>query len=188
MREGYFLLVRMIVTTHGRPLALYHDRHSIFRVNAPETVAEQLAGAREPTQFGRLLDALAITAVAARSPQAKGRVERLFGRLQDRLVSVLRLAGATNAAEASACLPAFLGEYNDRFMVSAAAEGDCYRAMEAETDCDTLFCFKYQRTVGMDNTVRFGGERLQLLPGPRRRSWARANVEVQERLDGALAV
>jgi len=79
-------------------------------------------------------------------------------------------------------------EYNDRFMVPAAEEGACYRAMESGIDLDTLFCFKYQRTVGMDNIVRFGGDRLQLLPGPRRRSWARANVEVQERLDGSLAV
>jgi transposase len=185
---GYFLLVRMIVTTHGRPLALYHDRHSIFRVNAPETVAEQLTGAREPTQFGRLLDELAITAIAARSPQAKGRVERLFGTLQDRLTSMLRLAGATNAAEATACLPAFLADFNDRFVVPAAEEGACYRALDAAIDPDTLFCFKYQRTVGMDNTVRFGGARLQLLAGARRRSWARAVVEVQERLDGSLAV
>ncbi len=185
---GYFLLVRQIVTTHGRPLALYHDRHSIFRVNAPETVAEQLTGARAPTQFGRLLDELAITAIPACSPQAKGRVERLFGTLQDRLTSMLRLAGATNEAEATACLPAFLADYNRRFTVPAAEEGDCYRAMEGGTNLDTLFCFKYQRTVGMDNTVRFGGERLQLLPGPRRRSWARAVVEVQERLDGSLAV
>jgi transposase len=186
--QGYFLLVRMIATTHGRPLALYHDQHSIFRVNAPETVTEQLAGQREPTQFGRLLAELAVTSIAARSPQAKGRVERLFGTLQDRLTSVLRLAGARNEVEATACLAAFLGEYNDRFMVPAAEQGDCYRALEAGTDRDTLFCFKYQRTVGMDNTVRFGGVRLQLLPSARRRSWARATVEVDERLDGALAV
>ncbi len=186
--HGYFLLVQMIVTTHGRPLALYHDRHSIFRVNAAETVAEQLAGAREPTQFGRLLDELGIGAIAAHSPQAKGRVERLFGTLQDRLTSTLRLAGATNEAEARACLPDFLSDYNDRFMVGAAEEGDCYRALDAAIDAETLLCFKYQRTVGMDNTVRFGGERLQLLPGARRQSWARAVVEVQERLDGSLAV
>ena len=130
--QGYFLLVRMIVTTHGRPLAFYHDRHGIFRVNAkPEiTVAEQLAGEREPTQFGRLLDELGIASIAARSPQAKGRVERLFGTLQDRLVSVLRLAGATNEAEATACLPDFLGDFNGRFTVPAAEEGDCYRALE----------------------------------------------------------
>jgi len=186
--QGYFLLVRAVVTTHGRPAAVYHDRHSIFRVNAPETVAEQLTGAREPTQFGRLLDELGIASVIARSPQAKGRVERLFGTLQDRLTSILRLTGATNEAEATACLPAFLADFNDRFMVPAAEEGACYRAMEAGMDLDTHFCFKYQRTVGMDNTVRFGGERVQLLPGPRRRSWARAVVEVQERLDGSVAV
>ena len=186
--QGYFLLVQQVIERRGRPLALYHDRHSIFRVNAPETMAEQLAGAREPTQCGRLLDELAITSVAARSPQAKGRVERLFGTLQDRLVSVLRLAGATNAAEATACLADFRDDFNDRFMVSAAEEGDCYRAMEKGTALDTLFCFKYRRTVGLDNTVRFGGARLHLLPGPRRRSWARAAVEVQERLNGSLAV
>jgi len=185
---GYFLLVRAVVMTHGRPAALYHDQHGIFRVNAPETVAEQVAGAREPTQFGRLLDELGIASVIARSPQAKGRVERLFGTLQDRLTSMLRLAGATNEAEATACLTAFLVAFNDRFTVPATEEGDCYRAMEAETDLDTHFCFKYQRTVGMDNTVRFGGARLQLLPGARRRSWARAIVAVQERLDGSLAV
>ncbi len=186
--QGYFLLVRAIVTTHGRPAAVYHDRHSIFRVNAPETLTEQVAGTREPTQFGRLLDEVGITSVSARSPQAKGRVERLFGTLQDRLTSILRLAGATNDAEATACLPAFLADFNHRFTVPAAEEGACYRAMEAGMDLDTLFCFKYRRTVGMDNTVRFGGARLQLLPGARRRSWARAVVEVQERLDGSLAV
>jgi transposase len=185
---GYFLLVQAVVARHGRPAALYHDRHSIFQVNGPETVAEQLTGKREPTQFGRLLDELAITAIAARSPQAKGRVERLFGTLQDRLTSMLRLAGATDGAEAAACLPAFLADFNDRFTVPAAEEGACYRAMEAGTNLDTLFCFKYQRSVGMDNTVRFGGERIQLLPGPHRRSWARAVVEVQERLDGSVAV
>lgn len=122
--QGYFLLVRRIVMTYGRSLALYHDRHSIFRVNAPETVAEQLAVEREPTQFGRLLDELAITSLTARSPQAKGRVERLFGTLQDRLTSMLRRAGATNEGEATACLPAFLGDYNDRLMVPAVEEGD----------------------------------------------------------------
>lgn len=190
---GYFLLVRMIVTTHGRPAAVYHDQHSILRVNAPETMAEQLAGRREQTQFGRLLAALGIASVIARSPQAKGRAaqrapERLFGTLQDRLTSILRLAGATNEAEATACLPAFLDDFNARFTVPAAEERACYRAMAAGTEIDTLFCFKYQRTVGMDNTVRFGGERIQLLPGPRCRSWARAVVEVQERLDGSLAV
>jgi hypothetical protein len=111
----------------------------------------------------------------------------LFGTQQDRLVSVLRLAGATNATEATACLRDFRTDFNDRFRV-AAAEGDCHRALEAMIDPDTLFCFKHRRAVGTDNIVRLGEHRLQLLPGPRRRSWARAAVEVQERLNGSLAV
>src|SRR6266852_5756319 len=82
---GYFLLVQQLLEQHGRPLALYHDRHGIFQQNSAATEAdsleEQLAGKQDPTQFGRLLEELEITSIAARSPQAKGRVERLFGTL-----------------------------------------------------------------------------------------------------------
>ncbi len=93
--HGYFLLLEQLVATHGRPLALYHDRHSIFQHNPqrPWSPAEQLTGRPEPTQFGRLLAELGIASIAARSPQAKGRIERLFGTLQTRLVIELRLAG-----------------------------------------------------------------------------------------------
>ncbi len=187
--HGYMLLLRQIVTTHGRPLAVYHDRRSIFRVPAhTATVAEQLAGQREPTQFGRLLDALGIAAIAAHSPQAKGRVERLFGTLQDRLVSALRLAGATTMTDANAVLATFLPDFNARFRVPAADDAPCYRPLAPDTDLAAHFCFKYQRTVGMDNTVRPGDHRLQLLPTRVRQSWARAVVEVREHLDGSLAV
>src|SRR6202022_2235503 len=84
---GYFLLVQQMLEQHGRPLALYHDRHGIFKQTSKATqadrLAQQLAGKQDPTQFGRLLEELEITSIAARSPQAKGRVERLFGTLQD---------------------------------------------------------------------------------------------------------
>ncbi len=187
--HGYFLLMRALVATHGRPLAVYHDRHSIFRVaTRGETVAEQLAAGREPTQFGRLLDELGIAGISAHSPQAKGRVERLFGTLQDRLVSVLRLAGATTIADANGVLATFLPDFNARFGVPAADSTPCYRPVEAGSDLGALFCFKYQRTVGMDNTVRLGEHRLQLLPQRQRQSWARAGVEVREHLNGALSV
>lgn len=186
--HGYFLLVEQIVTTYGRPLALYHDRHSIFQVNAAETVHEQLTSVRARTQFGRLADELGIGTITAHSPQAKGRVERLFGTLQDRLTSVLRLAGATTLAQATACLADFRAGYNARFAVPAADAGSSFRPSDADVALETLFCFKYRRTVAMDNTVRLGEHRIQLLPGLRRRSWARATVEIQERLDGSLAV
>ncbi len=83
MRAYYFLLVQQLLLQHGRPVALYHDRHGIFaqtsKATETDTLEEQLAGKQDPTQFGRLLEELEITSIAARSPQAKGRVERLFG-------------------------------------------------------------------------------------------------------------
>lgn len=188
--HGYFLLLEQLVTTHGRPLALYHDRHGIFQVNPKQamSVQEQLAGRPEPTPFGRLLAELEITPIAAQSPQAKGRVERLFGTRQDRLVIELRLADATTLAEADRALAAFLPRFNERFRVPATEAGSAYRPLGAGVRPETLFCFKYRRTVAPDNTVQLGDHRLQLLPGPTRRSWVRTHVEVQERLDGSLAV
>ena len=117
------------MTAHGRPLALDHDRHSIFQHNPrrPWSPAEQVAGRQEPPQCGRLLAELAIASLAARSPQAKGRSERLFGTRQTRLVVALRLAGAQTRAEANAVLDHFLPQDNQRFRVPAAQAGHAYR-------------------------------------------------------------
>lgn len=187
---GYFLLMRGIVLARGIPLAVYHDRHGIFRrlPNERPTLEERFAGGLAPTQFGRLLGELGVESIAARSPQAKGRIERLFGTFQDRLVAELRLAGAASLGEAEEVLAGFLPRYNARFAVGATEPGACYRALPEGFAPERLFCFTYERTVGMDNTVRLGEHRIQVLPGPRRRSYARARVEVHEHLDGSLAV
>ncbi len=187
--QGYFLLLREIIRAKGVPLALYSDRHSIFSVNPRqrESLEEQLAGARQPTQLGRALKELGIQSILALSPQAKGRIERLWGTFQDRLVSELRLAGAVTPAEANQVLGAFLPRFNARFGVPPAQPGSAYRPA-VELDLAGVLCFKHQRTVAKDNTVRLGPDTLQLLPGPDRCSYARARVEVQERLDGSLAV
>ena len=188
--QGYFLLLRQIVLTKGCPLALYRDRHGIFEPlsKQPLSLEEQLAGRREPTQFGRLLEELEITSIPARSPQAKGRIERLWGTFQDRLAAELRLAGVSSLEGANRFLPGFLADYNGRFAVPAAEVGSAYRPLLPDLDPDTLFCFKYRRTVAADNTIRLGEHRLQLLPDRERSGYARAHVEVQERLDGSLAV
>ncbi len=190
--QGYFLLVRQMVQQHGCPLALYHDRHGIFTptrvATEADSVQEQLAGKQEPTQFGRLLQELEITSIAARSPQAKGRVERLFGTLQDRLVIELRLAGASTLAQANTVLADYLPRFNAQFAVPPAQVGTAYRPFQAGVKVEEVFCFKYVRTVALDNTVQLGEHRLQLLPDKERRSYARAHVEVHERLDGSLAV
>jgi len=188
--QGYFLLVEEIIKSKGIPLSLYSDRHSIFQVNPKqgESLEEQLAGERQPTQFGRALKELGIQSIVARSPQAKGRVERLWGTFQDRLVSELRLAGATTLAEANQVLWDFLPRFNARFAVPPSQPGTAYRPLEPGACLAEVLCFKYQRTVAKDNTVRLGEYTLQLEPGPDRWSYARARVEVQERLDGSLVV
>jgi len=187
-------LRRRVVTTVGRPAAVYHDRHGIF-VRAPgerETGAEQLAGERAPTQVGRAVRALGVASVAAGSPQARGRIERLFGTRQDRLGAELRLAGAATPAAAAAVLAAFLprcnARFNARFAVPAAAAGSASRPLAAGTDADQVCCVADGRTLGRDDTVRLGEHRRQLLPGRARATLARAKVEVREHLDGALSV
>ena len=188
--QGYFLLLRQIVGCYGIPMALYHDRHGIFErpKNELESLEEQLEGKRRPTQFGRLMEELGITSIPSNSPQARGRIERLWGTFQDRLRSELRLAGAKTIPEANQVLWDFLPRYNRRFTVAPAKVGSAYRSPGKCFNPDEIFCFKYYRTVGADNVVRFGEHRLQVLPSDGRLSYARTRVEVHERLDGSLAV
>jgi len=188
--QGYFLLLRQIVGSCGIPMALYHDGHGIFERSRsePELLEEQLEGRRKPTQFGRLMEELGITSILSRSPQARGRIERLWGTFQDRLVSELRLAGASTLDEANQVLWDFLPRYSQRFAVPAAQPGSAYHEPGEGFIPEGVFCFKYLRTVGPDNVVRFGEHRLQIMPTNGRSSYARARVEVHERMDGSLAV
>ena len=161
--HGYMLLVRQLVLAHGCPLEIYHDRHGIFQVNSPraETVAEQLAGAREPTQFGRVLRELRIA---------------------------LRLAEAGTLEAANALLPTFIPAHNARFAVPAADPTPVWRPFVPHTRLDEVICFTYARTVAADNTVQFAGRTLQVWPDRTRVSYTHAHVTVHERLDGSLAV
>jgi transposase len=186
--HGYLLLMRSIVQRKGIPMALYSDRYSVFTYHSERGEEEKPARHKRPTQFGRALKELGIQAVFARSPQAKGRVERANGTFQDRLVSELRLAGASTVEEANRVLGEFLPRFNRRFGVPAAQPGSAYREVPEELDIDGVLCIKELRRVAKDNTVRYHGKTLQLFPDVDRTSYARARVEVQERLDGSLAV
>jgi len=115
-------------------------------------------------------------------------VQDILYTFQDRLVSELRLAGVGTLEEANQVLWDFLPRHNKRFAVPAAQFGSAYRQPGEGFNPDEVFCFKYYRTVGLDNVVRFGGHRLQIMPTNGRLSYARARVEVQERLDGSIAV
>lgn len=196
---GYMAWLRRVVETRGVPGAVYVDRHGIFQRRKHDvwTLEEELAGGPLPTQLGRVFEELGVRVIHALSPQAKGRVERLFGTLQDRLCAELRLAGlhpGSSMDEANAVLWTYLPRFNGRFAVPPREIASAYRraadVLAPGATLDQVCCFKYARVVAADNTVRFHEHRLQLGPGPRgaRRSYARARVEVHERLDGSLAV
>ena len=188
--HGYMLMLRDIIEHHGVPLALYGDRHGIFQRSPtePESLEEQLRGRPDPTQFGRTLEELDIRLILAHTPQAKGRVERVWGTFQDRLVSEMRLANAITIEQANRALWDFIPRYNQRFGVPPAQQGSAYRQLPAGVSLDTTLCFKYVRTVANDNTVQFNGATMQILSDDHRASYARAHVEVQERLDGSIIV
>jgi hypothetical protein len=188
---GYLWVLREMARHHGLPLAVYSDRHSIFEQTTPQTltIEDQLRGVQRPlTQVGRALAELAIRWIPADSPQAKGRIERLWGTFQDRLVSELRRARAASIEEANTVLTTFLPRYNRRFARDPAHPDSAYRPLPAAPPIDDVCCFKYTRTVANDNTVRLEEHLIQILPGPGRRSYAKARVEVHEHLDGTLSV
>ena len=125
---------------------------------------------------------------ANRSPQAKGRVERTAGTFQDRLITELRLAGATTIEQANTVLEQFLPRFNRRFQVPPPHPEPAFRPLDPELCLEQVRCFKHRRRVARDNTVRFQLHTLQLLAGPERPSYAGATVEVPEGLDRRLSV
>ena len=187
---GYLTVLRDTVRRHGVPLAVYRDRHTLFETprGSLMTLEEQLADTRTPTQLGRALEELGITSIAARSPQAKGRIERAWGTFQDRLVTELRLAAAGDRDAAEEVLARFLPRFNRRFTVPAADPAPAWRRLPAGTRIDRICCLKYRRVVANDHTIRAGATILQLPPGPGRRGYAGKRVELHLRLDGRMIV
>jgi transposase len=183
--HGYASLFRQLFVTHGLPLAIYGDRLNVFvRNDRHWTLAEELQGTQEPTHLGRMLQDLGIAYVTAHSPQAKGRIERLWATLQDRLASELRVRGIASLEAAEQFLPAFIADYNRRFARPPADVTAVWRRPPRELD--RILSCRYSRAVARDNTVRLGVRWLQLPPGPRGRSHAGGRVEVRELLDGRL--
>jgi transposase len=188
--QGYFEVLRETVRRKGVPLALYSDRHGIFFKTRDKELSleEQFDGRRQPTQFGRLLEELGVQLILARSPQAKGRVERLWGTFQDRLTSELRLAGASTQEEAQLLLARFLPRHNRRFSVPANESTPAWLPAPDRRRHDQLFCFKYRKVVSNDHSIRHDGRRIDIPPGGPRPSYAKAEVELQQLFDGTIAV
>jgi len=186
---GYLRALHSMITTHGVPLSLYRDRHSIFQRNDPHwTLAEQLAGKQSPTQLGRVLQELGIEQIPAYSPQAKGRIERAWRTCQDRLVSELRLARATTLAQANTVLARFCADYNQRFARPAADSARDFRSLPRRFDLTRCLALHYRRVVAADHTVTLGAHSIALPPLPGHRGYAGETVELAHLLDGSLHV
>jgi hypothetical protein len=173
------------IEKHGIPRSVYADKHSTYQSQDELTVEEQLAGKEETkTQFGRALEELGVILIAAHSPQAKGRIERLFRTFQDRLIKEMRLRGIKNLEEANEFLEKYLPQYNERFMVEPAKEVDLHREVPKGTDLKRILCIKTERTLRLDNTLRHDGKLYQVMD-----PWKQGRpkkIVVEERLDGRL--
>jgi len=171
----------------GLPGAVYVDRHSIYRSDREPTAEELLAGEDPPTQFGRSMRELNVRLIKARSPQAKGRVERMNGTLQDRLVKALRRADVCDLEHANRFLEdEFLSAFNERFTVPAGKSGDFHRALDKATPLDRILSVQEERVVQNDWTVRWRNRFLQLPRETAASVQPGMQVMVCESLDGSL--
>ncbi len=148
--HGYWEVTRQMLLLHGIPISIYADRHTIFlSQNAGKlSLEDQLAGkVVNDTQFGRAMTELAITLIAARSPQAKGRVERLWATLQSRLPVEFAIAQISTIDQANAFLASYIDSFNDRFSVVPANSESAFRALPTSIDIDTVLCVKMKRII-----------------------------------------
>ncbi|MGH9784308.1 MAG: ISNCY family transposase [Terriglobia bacterium] len=174
---------------YGRPVAFYTDKASLFRVNRPAQLEEQLAGQDPKTQIGRALEELDVGWIAAHSPQAKGRVERCFQTLQDRLVKGLRKAHVTTLEEANQYLHRhFLPLWNRRFTVAPANSADAHRPLGPEQNLGASLSHCETRVVTNDYTIRFQGQAYQIARADIQAGLRGARIRVESRLDGSIAV
>jgi len=182
---AYFRLFSDIFKKYGLAQSVYSDRHSVFWTDRGPTLEEQLINKRPTTEVGRGLEELGVHLILAGSPQAKGRIERLWGTFQDRLVSELRLAGAKTKAQAQAVLERYLREHNRKFSKPPANAVPAW-SIASSTQIEQALCFKQQRTVGKDNTISFEGTIFQIPKPSPYRSYANKRIDVHVLLDGAV--
>ena len=188
--EGYLRVLLAIAREKGLPWSAYMDRHgSLKRNDNFWTLEEELRGKQDPTQVLRALEFLEVEVIYALSPQAKGRIERLWGTAQDRLTSELRLAKAKTVEEANAVLREYAPDHNRRFAVPPLDAVSAWRPARKGLDLERACSFRYEATVSNDNAVRLAGAPvIDIPPGRTGRSFAKARVEVRQLLDGSWRV
>ena len=177
--QAYFDVLHQCIHEHGVPLALYSDRHSIFTKHDPEDA--------KPTQFERALLQLRIEPIQARSPQAKGRVERLFQTLQDRMCKALRLSAISDIETANAWLAPYIATHNQQFAVLPREAQDAHRAWSDTPQALQRICaLHHQRQLGAQLSCQFEGKLLQVHPQQEHLPKGRSGIDIVEYGDARL--
>lgn len=180
---NYFEAVRAYIALHGKPMAFYSDKFSVFRVNIPAALT-----GTGLTQFGRAMKELDIELICAHSPQAKGRVERANQTLQDRLVKELRLRAICSVAEANAYLPEFIKDFNSRFSVEARSGEDAHRPLIQGQNLDRILALCERRTLSKNLTLSYDNRIYQIETKRAAYTMRGAHVEVRETSAGQITI
>jgi transposase len=188
---GYFMITRQMIENEGIPMGIYSDRHNIFRSPKEEqTIEQELAG--EPialSQFGQALKELGVTHIKATTPQAKGRIERLFETLQDRWVVELRLRNVNTLEEANRILPELIEDYNQKFAVEPRDPESAFVPLEPGQLLDLILCYRDERTLGPGETIAYQGKTYKIhTTDPNQTIPLKTRVEVRQTLDGELFI
>lgn len=186
--EGYFLITKQMIEQRGIPMSIYSDRHTIFRSpkEATLSIEQELAGETPPlSQFGQVLQELGITHIKALSPQAKGRIERLFETLQDRWVVELRLRHVNTIEEANQVLPDLIEKHNQQFAVKPEDPESAFVPLAEKQSLDHILCYREKRTVGSGETISYRGKMYKIAAKNSKQTIpVKTRVEVRETLNG----
>ncbi len=180
---GYFEATRQYLERHGKPLAFYSDKASIFRINQASAT-----GGAGHTQFGRALYELNIDGICANTPAAKGRVERAHLTMQDRLVKELRLEGISSIEAANAFMPTYVAAYNAMFAKVPREAYDAHRPIRADEDLDLIFTWREQRKVTSNLTLHYERKLYLLHDTPQNRRYATKYLDVYQFPDGKIEI
>lgn len=187
--EAYFEATRKYLLLHGKPLALYTDKHSVFRVNTKRADSASTEDSNGETQFGRAMRELGVELIPANTPQAKGRVERANQTLQDRLVKELRLRGISSMEDGNRYLSEFIREFNERFSVKPKSEIDAHRPLLKGDKLDNIFCLKQTRVLSKNLTMQYKNKTYQIRVKPGYEyTLRRVKAEVIEKIEGEVIV
>lgn len=180
---GYFRAVDTYLKQHGKPVAFYSDKHSIFRVNIRDVIAET------QTQFERAMETLGIEIICANSPQAKGRVERMNQTLQDRLVKELRLANISGIEAGNTFLPSFIARFDKQFAVKPASKINAHRACDSSNDTlNNILCFEYHRKLSKNLELSYNNTVYQVKTTGQGYALRHAKITVRQHLNGEITL